>query len=494
MRVAGVCALSCALGICAAIGAQDAVSPEVLVIQEALKEQLSELRDAYPPLAAALAKQNDARAPAKLQQRLGEFEAFAKSITALEMQPEFVVIEQSSQTRMFSPSNRLSLFGGATTTIPAPAADEFFTGPNDEVAAHSGELRRVWIDASFPTRGGVGFELRRSYWSHEMYDGPLGKGWGHSYNQWIVGDVGESGELAGVEWHNEFRVVRFGRVGEHWIANDGSALKLEVDGNAIRIFTPELIRWNFESVSPLASEVPKSGKRLWRLVEVASRHGEWKANRLTLEYSKVGGQLIKVTDPFEMVFHFAYNDDGRLSQVTGPSTRVQYEFNEDGALIRTIVGKSAASGHSAYELSEEFGYTKIQGHALLQSTHRTGSTRLEVKAHRRRAALSPPACLAGPTKWSGVGSGHPDKSKYRDQPRTQSRNCHSLAGRGRTILCRSRELFEAEGQNSLTSTALRIDSSKRRRPTVAFHDGSMTRVQSIRVCAGIWYGRCSSHA
>ena len=373
MRVAGVCALSCALGICTAIGAQDAVSPEVLVIQEALKEQLSELRDAYPPLAAALAKQNDARAPAKLQQRLGEFEAFAKSITALEMQPEFVVIEQSSQTRMFSPSNRLSLFGGATTTIPAPAADEFFTGPNDEVAAHSGELRRVWIDASFPTRGGVGFELRRSYWSHEMYDGPLGKGWGHSYNQWIVGDVGESGELAGVEWHNEFRVVRFGRVGEHWIANDGSALKLEVDGNAIRIFTPELIRWNFESVSPLASEVPKSGKRLWRLVEVASRHGEWKANRLTLEYSKVGGQLIKVTDPFEMVFHFAYNDDGRLSQVTGPSTRVQYEFNEDGALIRTIVGKSAASGHSAYELSEEFGYTKIQGHALLQSTHRTGS-------------------------------------------------------------------------------------------------------------------------
>lgn len=373
MKAVCAFALGCTLSVYAVIPVQDSDLPDVVGLQAELKEQLADLSGAYPPLAAALAKQNEARAPGKRNPRLTEFEAFSKVVAALEVQPASAVSEQSSQTRMFKPSTRVALFGGRKSTSPAPAAVDFFSGPNDEVVAHSGELRRAWTDVSFPTRGGIGFELRRSYCSHERYDGPLGMGWGHSYNQRLVGALDESGELSRIEWRNAFRVTVFERVGGQWIANDGSALNLEIAETSIRILTPDLVRLNFESALPSENEALKSGARLWRLSEVASRHGQWKVNRLTLEYSNVGGQLAIVTDPFGQQFHFAYDDNGRLARVVGPETLVRYEYEGD-LLVRTVIGKSAVNGQSASELSEEIGYTKLEGHEFLHSTHRTGSS------------------------------------------------------------------------------------------------------------------------
>lgn len=195
--------------------------------------------------------------------------------------------------------------------------------PRDPIHPISGEFRESWTDLWLP---GVGlhFELRRTYSSQWTYDGPLGHGWTHNFNQRIL-ELGD-GECAKHYLYLTGRAVaiRFDDVGGELLGNP------RIEGTLI----PSDDGWVLDHPSGESKTFDSNGL----LVGWADRHGntmvvDWEPSPRPDEW-----RVASVTDTVGRVATFDYDEPGRLSGVSvvladGSEIAVQYVIDDNGDLV-----------------------------------------------------------------------------------------------------------------------------------------------------------------
>ena len=284
--------------------------------------KFGELRKAYRD--AKTAYGNFAIQPQKAPEN---WEQRQKEMTRLLNQnslPEFALIETvAGPSRMWEQRNR---------AVPSPviAAHDYSAGPNGSVVPFSGELTDSATDISGISRVGVGFSLERRYASFSHYDSGLGIGWNFNYNAGIIVDGKSLDEAQSLIFFIGGRDIRFEKRDGNWSPEPGMFLRLEYNGETKRVIVtmPDLSRYELE----LAAEQVADSLR-WRLSAFASRHDQYRANRLEITYLPQCDRIAYITDPQGQKFSFAYDASGHIVQVASDRDFVNFKYDESGKLL-----------------------------------------------------------------------------------------------------------------------------------------------------------------
>lgn len=223
----------------------------------------------------------------------------------------------------------------------------FLTGHPVDVA--TGMMLTDAVDLELP--GPIPFKMERTYYSRSTYNGPLGYGWAHSYDQFI-------------------------RFEEHRIVlHDGDGREIYFDNIPVDSQT----RNHTERMTLFrkSSEVIICTKEnlLYRFTECGRNTGDWHLYRIddfnnsSIKFTyDESGFLVGIIDSAGRVIKYINDDQGRLTALLAPhpstaneyvSTR-RYGYNLDGDLS---VVKDA--------LDQPFTY-KYKYHLMVQETNRNG--------------------------------------------------------------------------------------------------------------------------
>ena len=246
----------------------------------------------------------------------------------------------------------------------------------DPVNLVNGNLYHNERDISIKGRGGLDFVFERAYNSREAKDGPLGFGWTHSLNHYLVfADDNPNGLTAADDTDGAVSSVV-------WVDGSGSR-KAIVSNSAATTFTTPTgfffsvarnasnqfvltekngLKYTFENKT---AAVPANDGAAWsgraRLLSVEDRHG----NKLDLAYS--ADLLATVKDSLNRTLTFTHNGS-RISQITDWSGRKwQYGYDTSGDLTsyknpRAAAGKQPGVTYGYY--TETDG--KYLGHTMKQ--------------------------------------------------------------------------------------------------------------------------------
>jgi RHS repeat-associated protein len=222
----------------------------------------------------------------------------------------------------------------------------FLTGHPVDVA--TGRVLTAHTDAEIP--GSVPFRFERNYYSASNYDGPLGIGWHHSYDQHIT-------------VHSDRILYR---------SQDGREIEFEHIEAGESIFDPverlELTRRTNELMIRTIDRRILWFRRFtknpskYHLVSIEDLNG----NIVRLDYSE--GRLVSILDSARRYITLTYNSAGRLASLSLPDPQggsialpvAQFEYDESGDLTSV----SDAAGNP-------FRY-KYKNHILIQETNRNG--------------------------------------------------------------------------------------------------------------------------
>lgn len=232
--------------------------------------------------------------------------------------------------RMFASWKRLRM-DGQEAALETEAAKGERGGPEEEVVIGTGEVVLEETDAALPSREGVGFTLVRTYRSQLDYDGPLGPGWDHSYNQRIVLRTLQPGGQELV-WYTGKNAIRFRHTGQDWDPEPGAWFRLRREGTGIIVETGQGMRLVFEPARP---------PQTWRLAAIAGRHDQWQANVMKFHYWPGSDLLSEVEDPYGNRIQFFYDPAGRLSSVQCRHFVVRYTYDAQGLLRQVSVPRVA---------------------------------------------------------------------------------------------------------------------------------------------------------
>jgi RHS repeat-associated protein len=169
----------------------------------------------------------------------------------------------------------------------------------------------VWqeLDLTVPGRG-LSFVFLRTYNSANTTDGPLGRGWTHSYNLSFTRELATSILIR----MPDGRLDRYALSNGMWTPPPGIFNTLTDNGDGT--FTLKLkdqTRYNFDFSGRLTTMVDRNN------------------NTLTLTYT--GGNLTAIADPSGRNFTFAYDTNNHLISVTDPSLRqVGFGYSANGDL------------------------------------------------------------------------------------------------------------------------------------------------------------------
>ncbi|MFW6118700.1 MAG: RHS repeat-associated core domain-containing protein [Planctomycetota bacterium] len=259
---------------------------------------------------------------------------------------------ERTRSRTFAPWSRLSI-EGFESPQEMDTDQSTTTGPEEEILVHNGEIRLERKDFSLPARGGVGFSFARVYRSHVDYDGPLGPGWDHIYNQRII-VYGSSPETASkLDWLTGLRRIRFERDNNVWRPERGAFYAIQVDNAEITVKTPTLRRFRFERAET------QGGKRgYWRLRSITSRHDSGRANVVTCYYRPDTDLLTSVVDPYGNRVLFSYDGKGRLLRLRHGSVAIEYDYDAGGRLVAVTRNSVALSVGSSEDVVERYSYVE----------------------------------------------------------------------------------------------------------------------------------------
>ena len=224
----------------------------------------------------------------------------------------------------------------------------FLTGHPVDVA--TGRVLTGYLDFQLP--GPSRFRFERNYYSASTYEGPLGFGWHHSYDQHVRAEDGR------IILHSEDgRDIEFDDIEEgHTVFEPVERLSLERthlgfnlcpnDGRTLR-FGPE-----------------RNASGAYLLSRIVDRFG----NAVTLQYA--AGRLISVKDCVGRVIEFLNDKFGRLIavKVPGPdqSNRAvivaRFEYDDAGDLV------------AAYDALDNIYRYAYRNHRLIADTNRNGIT------------------------------------------------------------------------------------------------------------------------
>lgn len=213
----------------------------------------------------------------------------------------------------------------------------YTTTAGDPVNMVTGNMYHTERDISIKGRGSFPIVFERSYNSREAKDGPLGFGWTHSFNHYLVfkddnaDGASDSGDTDGVV------------SSVSWIDGSGSEKFIKVTGS---VFTPPPgfffqttrnadgtysirekngLTYTFENV---AGTITPSGQKGAKLLNIKDRNG----NTLTMGYN--GANLTSVTDGLGRALTFTPDGNNHITQISDWTGRQWiYEYNTNGDLI-----------------------------------------------------------------------------------------------------------------------------------------------------------------
>jgi RHS repeat-associated protein len=183
----------------------------------------------------------------------------------------------------------------ACTELELLGLDQDTGGGN--VVLSSGEFRVQTTDLEIPGRG-FNWKFDRTYYSANIFDGPLGHGWDFNYNRRLAINV--QGRL--------FRMDGYGRADEY--AQDEAGFR-SPSGYYTRLLRAS--DGTFTEVDRNRSQVtysPLNVDGIARMVELKDRHG----NLLRFDYNSQD-QLVQATDTLGRLILYRFDENGRLSVV-----------------------------------------------------------------------------------------------------------------------------------------------------------------------------------
>ena len=258
-----------------------------------------------------------------------------------------LIPSQSGASRIWRPRRRRDSYE------PRSTSENYLSGPGNDLILFNREYTESVTDFSLPSRGGIGFSLKRSYFSNLLYDGPLGRGWDFAYNARIVLDETSGNAtmyLNGIAYP-------FHKKNGKWDSAIGNFYLLKEEGGRWNVYDAQLSRMEFEK----SAEQPKA----WRLAALASRHSQYSANRITIAYQAKSDRISSITDPFDNKILFAYDKTGRIIQIAAANISIDYQYDAEGNLTGVKTAPIANSLTSAIRYGIQYKYQKQGEHSRL---------------------------------------------------------------------------------------------------------------------------------
>jgi RHS repeat-associated protein len=209
---------------------------------------------------------------------------------------------------------------------------------SDPVNPANGELVAPYSDLSLPGFG-VPFNHVRTYRSRLDYDGPLGFGWDHSYNQRII-PINPAQCAGGVLYAaGDGTVIRFEETPQGLIAPPGVHLALQRTDTGWTMTRPDGITSKFARLD---------GTGLLASIRDLNEQG------LSFAWTKIEPgpvwRLTSATDSTGRTIAYAYHPDGHLKQVSSGTLAARYDY--DGNELHHVVKADAAE--ETYEYRHGF--------------------------------------------------------------------------------------------------------------------------------------------
>lgn len=239
------------------------------------------------------------------------------------------------------------------------ATKNYYGGPESDVILFNGEFVQSTIDISYPSRGNIGFSLRRFYNSQTDYHGPMGNGWDFSYNAHLVLDNSSHQQAKEATLYLNGQAYKFVHKGKIWESSSGNFFRLTSENDKFYIYDSQLSRMEFE----------RSAENMmgWRLSALASRHSNFSVNRIVIQYQKDFDRIDYIEEPYGNKTIFSYNEDGKIIQATSPHNAVQYFYNPSGMLEKVSFAKSALSFSESVAFEIKYTYELVSERYLLTS-------------------------------------------------------------------------------------------------------------------------------
>jgi RHS repeat-associated protein len=222
----------------------------------------------------------------------------------------------------------------------------FLTGHPVDVA--TGRVLTAHTDSEMP--GSIPFRFERNYCNASTYDGPLGIGWHHSYDQHITVQSDRILYRSEDGREIEFDYIETGES----VFEPVERLELTRRENELRLRTKDRRTLCFRSVA--------GDPRVYHLILIEDLNG----NSISLDYRE--GRLVSIIDSVKRKVTLTYNHAGRLTSVNipdpkgspglTPAARFEYDELADLTAVYDAVGQA-------------FRYA-YKNHILVQETNRNG--------------------------------------------------------------------------------------------------------------------------
>lgn len=255
--------------------------------------------------------------------------------------------------------------------------NEDYLNTGDPINPFTGEVRLCETDLAIPGRG-LHFEFVRTYRSQNQFNGPMGYGWDHRYNDRLTIDKNTRNVI---RYDGSGRADVFASIGpDQWRAPTGvfaeltriSPIRLEIteaDGTRF-IYQPSI----------------QDPQLRYRLAFIVDRYG----NTLSFGYELINDRLSRIRDSLGRTIRFRHNVRGRMISMQDWSGRLtSYEYDAADNLIAVTGPATADFPHgktTRYRYTEGLEEFTTQGspadtarlnHNLVSVTDPTGQTYLE---------------------------------------------------------------------------------------------------------------------
>lgn len=255
---------------------------------------------------------------------------------------------QQGKSKIWSTRQRVNSYE------PRLMVDNYLSGPENDVIIFNQEYAASVTDLSLSSRGGIGFSMKRSYYSGGVYDGPMGRGWDFSYNAHIT----LSSSLSKAVMQINGVAYSFDKKDGEWRSASGNFYLLKENDGRLEVYDANLSRMEFEK----SLEVENG----YRLSALASRYSGYSVNRLSITYQPESDRIDYILDPYGNKILFAYDRFGRVIQISTSSNSIDYTYDHDGNLVAVSSAPIATSFTSASPLRVQYKYRKYSERSLLE--------------------------------------------------------------------------------------------------------------------------------
>lgn len=213
---------------------------------------------------------------------------------------------------------------------------------SDPINTLTGNFYHNEIDLTIPGSG-MNFEFSRAYNASDSYSGPLGPGWTHNYNVFLVQDPCDT--MHRVKWgdgQGHYYLPDVNIPNSYHPATSALYDKLKKNpDNSWVVTRKDQTRYNFNTSGKLVSVVDKNGSNTFLLYDGNGRLSQITdtANRIIAIAYNGSGLVQSITDPNSRQILYGYTG-GKLTSVTDPNGNAEsYGYDPGNGKLKTITDR-----------------------------------------------------------------------------------------------------------------------------------------------------------